>query len=100
MAGGSPAPAPGYPFPLSQAQKNLIPPPPPPPPSSLFPPISSSPYEGTSVPGAPTTPVEAKSSGKGRASGPAVPKRSRRGRISALLLFVLVLGSIGAWVAF
>ena len=84
MAGGSPAPAPGYLFPLSQAQENLIPPPPPP--SSLFPPILSSPYEGVSAPGASTTPT--------------VPKRSRRGMISAILLLVLVLGSIGAWFAF
>jgi hypothetical protein len=100
IAGGSSVPAPGYPFPLSQVQENLIPPPPPPPPSSLFPPISSSPYEGTSAPGAPTTPVAAKSSGKGRASGPALPKRSGRGRVSAFLLLVLVLGSIGIWFAF
>src|SRR5947209_7968694 len=101
MAGGSPAPASGYPFPLSQAQENLIPPPPPP--SSLFPPILSSPYEGASAPGFPgatTTPATTKSSGKGRASAPAAPKRSRRGMIPAILLFVLVLGSIGIWFAF
>src|SRR5439155_22280470 len=74
---GSSTSAPGYPFQLAQAQENLIPPPPPPPPSSLFPPLASSPYEGTSAPGFPTVPVApsgSQSSAMSGASAPDVPQ--------------------------